>query len=262
MKPSTSLRRAGGLDPQPARAIRSCSCPAYRDSRKNQFSSATSCGRVPCSGHGPPAARPAYRTARSRRSTGPRSCLQVQVTAVRAGPPQPLDPGPVPRVAAGADEVIEGQRERLAQRGERRGVAADQLAAGNPSASAASTFFSELSSVPVWKPDLVADRAGGAGPARRPGPARARARGGPGVDIRDRGAEVNACCGHRNLLGQGGAPTRRHRIEAPRGLVDVVLAASSGPASGASSRSDNEVMLPCYPLARRASASAAALRRY
>ena len=34
--------------------ITSRSWPAYRDSRKNQFRSATSSGRVPCSGHRPP----------------------------------------------------------------------------------------------------------------------------------------------------------------------------------------------------------------
>src|SRR5258708_21416642 len=58
--------------------------------------------------------------------------LQVQITARRAGLPEPLHPGQVARIAAGADEVVERQRERLAQRGERRGVAVDALAGADP----------------------------------------------------------------------------------------------------------------------------------
>src|SRR5258708_26045002 len=58
--------------------------------------------------------------------------LQVQITARRAGLPEPLHPGQVARIAAGADEVVERQRERLAQRGERGGVAVDELPRAAP----------------------------------------------------------------------------------------------------------------------------------
>src|SRR5262249_17823391 len=39
--------------------------------------------------------------------------LQVQVAARRARAPEPFHSGPVSRIAAGADEVVERQRERL-----------------------------------------------------------------------------------------------------------------------------------------------------
>ena len=88
-----------------------------------------------------------------------------------------------------------------------------------PAASAASTFLSELSSVPVWKPHLVA--AEPAVPGEHVGlhqlerEAQVRAR----VDVRDRGGEVHRCCGHRNLLENGGAPTRDMNRGPVRGLV-------------------------------------------
>src|SRR5580692_2150511 len=49
----------------------------------------------------------------------------VQVAG--AGPPERLDAGPVPGVAAGADEVVDGQRQRAAECRERLGVAVDEL---------------------------------------------------------------------------------------------------------------------------------------
>src|SRR6266508_4331770 len=51
--------------------------------------------------------------------------LAVEVAGGGARPPQPLDPGAVARVAAGADEVVERQRQRPAQRPERLGGAVD-----------------------------------------------------------------------------------------------------------------------------------------
>jgi len=37
--------------------------------------------------------------------------LTVQIACLRAGAPEPLDARPVPRVAAGADDVVDGQRQ-------------------------------------------------------------------------------------------------------------------------------------------------------
>ena len=51
--------------------------------------------------------------------------LPVQVSG--AGPPERLDAGPVPRIAAGADEVVHAQRQGAAERTERPGVAVDEL---------------------------------------------------------------------------------------------------------------------------------------
>src|SRR5712664_355230 len=55
-----------------------------------------------------------------------RVVLLVQIAAGRAGPPEPFHARPVPGVAAGADEVVKRQRERLAQRGKGRRVAVDE----------------------------------------------------------------------------------------------------------------------------------------
>ena len=53
MSASTSLRRpAGSMRSRPV-VIASRSGAAYRDSRKNQFSSLTCSGSVPCSGQRP-----------------------------------------------------------------------------------------------------------------------------------------------------------------------------------------------------------------
>ena len=53
MNASTSLRRpAGSMRSRPV-VIAARSGSAYRDSRKNQFSSLTCCGTVSCSGHRP-----------------------------------------------------------------------------------------------------------------------------------------------------------------------------------------------------------------
>jgi hypothetical protein len=53
MNESTSLRRAGGSMRSRPLPISSRNSPAYRDRRKNQFSSLTGCGGVSCSGQRP-----------------------------------------------------------------------------------------------------------------------------------------------------------------------------------------------------------------
>ena len=53
--------------------------------------------------------------------------LPVEIAASRASPPESLHSGPVPRIAAGADEIVERQRKRLAQPLEGRRVPADKL---------------------------------------------------------------------------------------------------------------------------------------
>ncbi len=75
--------------------------------------------------------------------------LAVQV--VGAGVPEPLHAGAVSGIAAGADEVVERQRQWTRQRLEGGRVGVDELLRRHPAASAPSTFFNELSSVPERK---------------------------------------------------------------------------------------------------------------
>ena len=126
MKPSTSLRRLAGSIRSLPELISSCSRSAYFDSRKNQFSSATSCGGVPWSGQFPCVELGVGVELLAADAVQALVGLAVQVTAGLAGPPEPLDARPVPRVAAGPDEVVEAERQVLAQPGERAGVAVDQ----------------------------------------------------------------------------------------------------------------------------------------
>jgi hypothetical protein len=53
--------------------------------------------------------------------------LAVQVPGRGAGPPEPLDAWSVAGVAAGPDDVVDGQRQRRAQREKGLGVAVDEL---------------------------------------------------------------------------------------------------------------------------------------
>ena len=55
----------------------------------------------------------------------------VEVAVRRRRAPQPLDTGPVTGVAAGADEVVEGDAERVAQRFERGRVRVDEVLRGH-----------------------------------------------------------------------------------------------------------------------------------
>jgi len=54
--------------------------------------------------------------------------VAIQVTGLRAGPPEPFDARAVPGVAAGPDDVVDGQRQRVAQGQERVRVAVHELA--------------------------------------------------------------------------------------------------------------------------------------
>ena len=51
----------------------------------------------------------------------------VQVAAGGAGPPEALNSRPVPRVAAGADQVVDRRFSGSARPGERGGVGVDEL---------------------------------------------------------------------------------------------------------------------------------------
>jgi len=55
------------------------------------------------------------------------------ITAVRALPPQALNADPVPRVGACPDEVIERQRQRLAQPAEPGSIPVNELTHPQPS---------------------------------------------------------------------------------------------------------------------------------
>src|SRR5260370_4141039 len=106
--------------------------------------------------------------------------VQVQSTAGRAGLPEALHPGQVAQIAAGADEVVERQRERLAQRGERGGVAVDELAGADPLRPRGEHVLQRVVVGAGLEPNLITGQAMMAGPHARPDalppqtPARAR----------------------------------------------------------------------------------------
>src|ERR1700677_2885385 len=110
---STSFRRPAGSIRSRPEVIADRSGPAYRDSRKNQFSSVTRCGTVErlAAGAVQPVVPPA-----------------VQVAGAGAGPPETFDARPVPGVAAGADDVVDGQRQGGAQGQGRIAAAVYELA--------------------------------------------------------------------------------------------------------------------------------------
>ena len=142
-----------GLDPDPA-GLDGVSARPRRsgERRKNQFSSATVSGAAPCSGQRPStSSRRGGELLAARRSTARRSGAgrSRRWRALRRH--SRSTPGRCAAVAAGADEVVERQRQRrrAARRtGRRCGHEAGDV---TPAARAAATFFSALSSVPVRK---------------------------------------------------------------------------------------------------------------
>src|SRR5258708_24296493 len=153
----------------------------------------------------------------------------VQVAAGLAGPPQPLDAGPVPRVAAGANEVVEAERQVLAQPGESAGVAVDQLPGADSFGVAGEDVLQRVVVGAALQPDLVADTAMVPGEHVRLDELERVPDVGLGVDVRDRGAEIDALSGHRNLLNIRGTDPA-HDSRPLKGLVRTeVLAALDGP---------------------------------
>ena len=67
--------------------------------------------------------------------------------------------GSVPGIAAGVNEVVEGDAERSVQGFEPQCISVNEFADLDPACSAARTFFSELSSVPLDQAQRVAPQA-------------------------------------------------------------------------------------------------------
>jgi len=143
--------------------------------------------------------------------------LPVQVR--RAGPPERLDAGPVPGVAAGADEVVHAQRQRTAERTERLGVAVDELPHPQSGGASREHVLQRVVVGPRLEPDRVAAPAVVAGQhvgldeLERVPDVRAR------VHVGDGRGDVG--CGHRSLL--AGAPSanttsRPHRRASERNV--------------------------------------------
>ena len=158
----------------------------------------------------------------------------VQVAAGRAGPPQAFHARPVPRVAAGADDVVDRQAQRPGQAGERGGVRVDELLDANPGGKRGEHVLERVVIGTGLEPDPLATAPAVAGEhvglheLKRVAQVRAR------VDVRDRGGDIAAC--HRNLQGEAGAPTFPHRGNESRpreqGLVANIRAASAAPRAG------------------------------
>jgi hypothetical protein len=111
----------------------------------------------------------------------------------------------VPRVAAGADEVVERQRQGLAQPGERGRVAADERGRADALGLGGQHVLERVVVGTGLVPHLVAGLAPVPGQHVALDQFQGEAQVRPGVDVRDRGAEKG---GHRNLRGKdGGAPT-------------------------------------------------------
>ena len=158
----------------------------------------------------------------------------VQVAARGAGPPQPLDPSRVPGVAAGADQVVYGQVQRLRQAGERGRVGVHELLHRDTRRFRREHVLERVVVGPGLEPDLLASAP--AVPGEDVGlheferEAQMRAR----VDVRDRGGDVSAV--HRNLFlfkRAEGAPTPdMNRGPVSRASETDVRAASAAPRVG------------------------------
>jgi hypothetical protein len=141
--------------------------------------------------------------------------LAVQVTGRGRRAPEPLHAGAVARVAAGADEVVEAERERAAQGGERGGVAVDEPLDLDAGGLGGLEVFQRVVVGAGEEPDRLAQLAPvpcehvGLHDLQREPQVRA------GVDVRDRGRDVEAWCGHGNLLARMGLRPQPKRIEAP-----------------------------------------------
>jgi len=136
----------------------------------------------------------------------------VQVAARGAGTPEALDSGSVPRVAAGADEVVDAEAERLGQAEEGGGVGVDELLHSDSRRLRGKHVLERVVVGPRLEPDLLVEVP--AVPGEHVGlhelerEAQVRAR----VDVRDRRGDVAAC--HRNLQVDRGLRPRKY-IEAP-----------------------------------------------
>ena len=148
--PSTSLRRASGSMRRRPLAISSTSASRYRDRRKNQFSSSTRSSGASCSAQRPSGSDVGVVELLAARAVPAGVRAAVEVAGGRAPAPDLLDRGPVPRVGAGAQEVVVRDVERVGQGPEAGRVAGDERRpAPRRRPRAACTFLAACSSVPV-----------------------------------------------------------------------------------------------------------------
>jgi hypothetical protein len=123
----------------------------------------------------------------------------VEIACRRAGEPEPLDAGGVPRVDARADEVVVGELERLAQRGEAVGLPANEVRHGQPGGLCRLDVLQRVVVRSALEADVVASQ-----------PAMPREHVGLhelervpevwiAVHVRDRGGDVEASLAHRWL---------------------------------------------------------------
>ena len=152
----------------------------------------------------------------------------------RTGPPEPFHAGPVPGVATGADNVVDAQRQRVAQRHERLGVAVDELPHLGPGRLRGQHVLQRVVVGSGLEPDglpaaaAVTGQHVGLHELEREPDVRAR------VHVRNRGGDIGMRRAHRSLL--WGAPSACKHIEAPsQGLGNELSGRVSGPARGASS---------------------------
>ena len=128
--------------------------------------------------------------------------LTVQIAGVGAGQPETSDARPVAGVAAGADDVVDGQRQRVAEGQECIAVAVDELPHWLASRLRGEDVLERVVIGPCLEPDAfpapatIAGQHVGLHQLEREPDVRAR------VDVRDRGGDIGMRRGHRSLLGR------------------------------------------------------------
>jgi hypothetical protein len=159
----------------------------------------------------------------------------VQVAAGLAPAPQPLHARPVPRVGAGADEIVEAERQLPAQRGERTGVAVHQLPGADALRLGGQHVRQGVVVGAALQPDLGTDAAMVPGQHIGLHQLERVPEVSTPVHVRDGGAEVDPAAlrgggkssagGHRNLLKKGQGHRPAHESRPRRGPhADCVLA--------------------------------------
>lgn len=162
--------------------------------------------------------------------------LAVQVSRRRAPAPQPFDADAVARVAAGADEVVERQRERAPQGGERLGVAVDQRLYVDALGLGGQYVLQGVVVGSAQQAYVVAPLAAVPGQGVRLDELQGEAQVRACIDVRDRRGDVVAGCGHRNLLFRETRPGPHNHVEAPSPGPRIRHASMlSSPVDGASS---------------------------
>jgi hypothetical protein len=135
----------------------------------------------------------------------------------------------VPRVAAGADDIVDRQRQRPGERDELSGVAVHELLDAHACRLGGQHVLQRIVVRAGLEPDLVALPAAMAGEDVGLHEFQREAQMGPGVDIGNRRGDVGMRCGHRNLQVNWGSDRGHESRPRSRASETIIRAASAAP---------------------------------